>query len=86
MSGAIHDRRASLMPASDKNRESIVGLPNPGDEAMVRTEVHVTLTPIVFMFGALLITNRMGSGLTALVVMLGAAVLEVLYGWRNRHR
>jgi hypothetical protein len=53
---------------------------------MARTALHVTLTPIVFMFGALFVTSRMTSGSAALVVIIGAAALGVLYGWRNRHR
>jgi len=53
---------------------------------MIRTALHVTLTPIVFLFGALFITTRMTSATAALVVMIGAAALGVLYGWRNRHR
>jgi len=53
---------------------------------MIRTALHVTLTPLVFVFLALIVANRMTSGVAALIVMCGAAALGVLYGWRNRHR
>jgi positive regulator of sigma E activity len=53
---------------------------------MIRTALHVTLTPLVFLFLALIVASRMTSGIAALIVMLGAAALGVLYGWRNRHR
>jgi hypothetical protein len=53
---------------------------------MVRTALHVTLTPFVFMFLALFVVNRMSPGIGPLLVMVGAAALGVLYGWRNRHR
>jgi hypothetical protein len=52
---------------------------------VVRTALHVTLTPIVFLFGSLFVANRLESPAAA-AVMLGAAVLGVLYGWRNRRR
>jgi positive regulator of sigma E activity len=53
---------------------------------MVRTALHVMLTPLVFMFVGLIVANRVSSGIAALLVMIGAAALGVLYGWRNRHR
>lgn len=56
------------------------------EAAMTRTALHVTLTPLVFVFLALIVANRMTSGIAALIVMCGAAALGVLYGWRNRHR
>lgn len=53
---------------------------------MVRTALHVTLTPIVFMFIALFVVNRMTPGPAQFVVLAGAAALGVVYGWKNRHR
>ncbi len=53
---------------------------------MIRTALHVTLTPLVFLFLALFLVNRMSPGIAPLLVMAGAAALGVLYGWRNRHR
>jgi hypothetical protein len=53
---------------------------------MIRTALHVTLTPLIFLFIALIVANRMTSGIAALIVMAGAVSLGVLYGWRNRHR
>jgi positive regulator of sigma E activity len=53
---------------------------------MLRTALHLTLTPLVFLFLALIVANRMSSGIGALIVMAGAAALGVVYGWRNRHR
>ena len=41
----------------------------------------VTLTPIVFLFLAVMIAGRMGGA--GFIVMLGAVALGVLYGWRN---
>lgn len=52
---------------------------------MIRTALHVTLTPIVFLFGALFLANRLEPPAAA-IVMLAAAVFGVWYGWRNRHR
>ena len=52
---------------------------------MFRTAVHVTLTPLVFLFVALILANRLEPPASALV-LLAAVVLGVLYGWRNRHR
>jgi hypothetical protein len=52
---------------------------------MLRTALHVTLTPIVFAFVGLMIATRLPQpGGSA--VMVGAVALGVLYGWRNRHR
>lgn len=53
---------------------------------MVRTALHVTLTPIVFLFLALMVANRMPAGIGQLAVLVGAAALGVAYGWKNRHR
>jgi hypothetical protein len=52
---------------------------------VIRTALHVTLTPIVFLFVAVMIASRLPQP-GAAAVMLGAAGLGVLYGWRNRHR
>jgi positive regulator of sigma E activity len=52
---------------------------------MLRTALHVTLTPLVFMFVALIAANRLEPP-AGLVVILGAAALGALYGWKNRHR
>lgn len=52
---------------------------------MIRTALHVTLTPIVFLFLGLMVASRVGPPGGA-VVLAGSAALGVLYGWRNRHR
>ena len=52
---------------------------------MFRTALHVTLTPIVFLFGAAMVAGRLEPA-AAFGVMAGAAALGVLYGWKNRHR
>ena len=56
------------------------------EAALFRTAAHFTLTPLVFMLLALFVANRMSPGIAPLLVMVGAAALGVLYGWRNRHR
>jgi hypothetical protein len=53
-------------------------------EPLFRTALHVTLTPLVFLFGAFLIAARLAP-IGAAAVMLGALVLGVVAGWRNRH-
>ncbi len=50
----------------------------------MRTVLHVTLTPILFLFLAVMVAGRMGGA--GFIVMLGAVALGVLYGWRNRSR
>lgn len=52
---------------------------------MFRTALHVTLTPLVFMFVAMTVAGRIASA-AILPVLLGAAALGVLYGWSNRRR
>ena len=52
---------------------------------MLRTALHVTLTPLVFMFVALMVANRVEPA-AGFFVIVGAAALGVLYGWKNRHR
>jgi positive regulator of sigma E activity len=47
---------------------------------MVRTALHVTLTPLVYMFVGLIVANRVSSGIAALVVMIGAAALGGMAG------
>jgi hypothetical protein len=54
-------------------------------ELVFRTALHVTLTPLVFMFVALMVASRVASA-AVVPVLLGAAALGVLYGWSNRHR
>jgi uncharacterized membrane protein YdjX (TVP38/TMEM64 family) len=52
---------------------------------MFRTALHVTLTPLVFLFGAMIVANRLAPP-AGLILLAGAAALGVLYGWKNRHR
>jgi hypothetical protein len=52
---------------------------------MLRTALHVTLTPIAFLFGGVMIASRVEPP-AGLFVLAGAAALGVLYGWKNRHR
>ena len=52
---------------------------------MFRTALHVTLTPVVFMFVALIAANRLAPP-AGLIALAGAGALGVLYGWKNRHR
>jgi hypothetical protein len=64
----------------------IRGLSATKGDLLIRTALHVTLTPIVFLFPALMVANRVTSGAGAFAVMAGAVVLGALYGWKNRHR
>lgn len=54
------------------------------EELLFRTVLHVTLTPLVFLFGAFLIAARLAP-VGAAAVLLGALVLGVVAGWRNRN-
>ena len=53
---------------------------------LMRAALHVTLTPIVFLFGWTMLSAAWAPWPVRTVGAIAAAVGGVAYGWKNRHR
>ena len=56
------------------------------DSETMRAALHVTLTPIVFLFGWTMLSAAWAPWPVRTVGAIAAAAAGVAYGWKNRHR